>query len=127
MDDDGPYVHQRDGQPTGIVELPVQWLLDDFPFFGVDPRRGMLGQTPPDVAYAAWSQELAGLAAEEGKCFVLTTHPQLIGRASRVRMLERLIEFARATGPVEFLRCRDLALRIAAPGGGPSAIPAGGG
>lgn len=112
MDDDRPYIHQRDGQATGLVELPVQWLLDDFPFFGVNPQRGMLGQTPPEVAYAAWSAELAGLAREEGSCFVLTMHPQLIGRASRVLLLERLIRFARALGPMAFLRCRDLAERV---------------
>jgi peptidoglycan-N-acetylglucosamine deacetylase len=101
--------------------LPVQWLLDDFPFFGVNPQRGMLGQTPPDVAYAAWSAELAGLAREDGACFVLTMHPQLIGRASRVLLLERLITFARSLGPVEFLRCRELAARVASgehPGSG---------
>ena len=112
MDDDRPYVHQRDGRPTGLVELPVQWLLDDFPFFGVNPQRGMLGQTPPDVAFAAWSAELEGLAREEGACFVLTMHPQLIGRASRVLLLERLIGFARTLGPMEFLRCRELAERV---------------
>jgi peptidoglycan-N-acetylglucosamine deacetylase len=112
MDDDRPYIHQRDGQSTGLVELPIQWLLDDHPFFGVNPQRGMLGQTPPDVAYAAWSAELAGLAREEDACFVLTMHPQLIGRASRVLLLERLIAFARSLGPVEFLRCRELAARV---------------
>jgi peptidoglycan-N-acetylglucosamine deacetylase len=112
MDDDRPYIHERDGRATGLVELPVQWLLDDFPYFGVNPQRGMLGQTPPDVAFAAWSTELEGLAREEGACFVLTMHPQLIGRASRVLLLERLIGFARALGPMEFLRCRDLAERV---------------
>lgn len=114
MDDDRPYIHQREreGTATGLVELPVQWLLDDFPFFGVNPQRGMLGQTPPEVAYAAWSAELAGLAREEEACFVLTMHPQLIGRASRVPLLERLITFARSLGPVEFLRCRELAERV---------------
>ena len=112
MDDDRPYVHQRGGKSTGVVELPVQWLLDDFPYFGVNPQRGMLGQTPPDLAYAAWSAELAGLAREEETCFVLTMHPQLIGRASRVLLLERLIAFARSLGSVEFLRCRELAERV---------------
>ena len=112
MDDDRPYIHQRGGQSTGVVELPVQWLLDDFPYFGINPQRGMLGQTPPDLAYAAWSAELAGLAREEGTCFVLTMHPQLIGRASRVLLLERLMAFARSLGPVEFLRCRELAERV---------------
>lgn len=113
MDDDRPYVHQRDGRATSLVELPIQWLLDDFPFFGVTPERGMFGQTPPDHAYQAWSEELAALTREEGTCFVLTMHPQLIGRPSRTATLERLIAFARTLGPVEFLRCRELAERTA--------------
>lgn len=112
MDDDRPYVHQQAGASTGLVELPVQWLLDDFPYFGVNPQRGMLGQTPPDVAYAAWTSELAALSREEGACFVLTMHPQLIGRPSRVMLLERLITYARSLGPVEFLRCKDMAEQV---------------
>ncbi len=116
MDDDRPYVHRRDGRSTGLVELPVQWLLDDFPFFGINPQRGMLGHTPSDVAYAAWSAELSALFNDDEACFVLTMHPQLIGRASRVAMLERLIAYAHSLGQVEFLRCRDLAERVSQTG-----------
>jgi hypothetical protein len=31
MADDRPYELIEDGKPTGIVELPVEWLLDDYP------------------------------------------------------------------------------------------------
>lgn len=125
MDDDRPYIHSRDGTSTGLVELPIQWLLDDFPFFGVTPQRGMFGQTPPEAAYAAWSAELAAMRRESGTCFILTMHPQLIGRPSRAAMLGRLITYARALGSVEFLRCRELAERVAANGAGEAsgAIP----
>ena len=37
MDDDAPYVHDVDG--SRLVELPVQWHLDDFPYWGYAPRR----------------------------------------------------------------------------------------
>lgn len=116
MDDDRPYLHRRDGRSTGLVELPIQWLLDDFPFFGVVPNRGMYGTTPPSVAYDAWREELEALHGEaaSGTCFVLTMHPQCIGRASRVAMLRRLVAFARGLDNVEFLRCRELADRVAA-------------
>ncbi len=113
MDDDRPYIHQRDGRATGLVELPIQWLLDDYPFFGVTPQRGMFGTASPESVYGIWSAELAGLFREEDTCFVLTMHPQLIGRPSRTLMLQRLIAFARGLGSVEFLRCRDLSDRVA--------------
>lgn len=111
MGDDRPYVHQS----APLVELPIQWLLDDFPFFGVVPDRGMYGATPPGVAYAAWWEELEALHAEasRGACCVLTMHPQCIGRASRVAMLRRLIGAARNLADVEFVRCQDLAHRVA--------------
>ena len=43
MADDAPYELLADGKPTGMVELPVEWILDDAPL--MNPR----GQsyTPP--------------------------------------------------------------------------------
>ena len=38
------------------------------------------------------------LANEGDKIFVLKLHPQLIGRSSRVRMLERFIAYMKANG-----------------------------
>jgi peptidoglycan/xylan/chitin deacetylase (PgdA/CDA1 family) len=32
MADDSPYELLQRGQPTGLVELPVQWILDDAPY-----------------------------------------------------------------------------------------------
>ena len=36
MASDDPYELLLDGQPTGIVELPIERILDDFPYFGGD-------------------------------------------------------------------------------------------
>lgn len=33
MDDYYPYFVKKDGEKTGLVELPVNWMLDDAPFF----------------------------------------------------------------------------------------------
>ena len=35
MSDDRPYELLQNGQPTGMVEIPVEWILDDAPLFGV--------------------------------------------------------------------------------------------
>ena len=36
MADDSPYELLQNGRPTGLVEIPVEWILDDAPLF--DPR-----------------------------------------------------------------------------------------
>jgi hypothetical protein len=35
MADDRPYELIAEGQKTGLVELPVEWILDDWPFFQI--------------------------------------------------------------------------------------------
>ena len=117
MDSDGPYRH-----PGDIVELPVQWLLDDAPFFLFRAPFSRPIQ-PLSVAYETWSEEFQALydehqdpapprpgqAPDTGKCFVLTLHPQLIGRPSRVAMLDRLLFHMQDFPGARFLRCADLA------------------
>ena len=39
MVDDSPYEILADGEPTGIIQLPVEWILDDYPYFGRDRFR----------------------------------------------------------------------------------------
>jgi len=111
MDDDRAYVH-----PGGLVELPVQWMLDDAPFFLFRPPYSR-PISPPEAALSTWQAELDAVAAEEGRCFVLTMHPQLSGRASRVALLDRLIAHARDRAGARFMRCADYAREVA---GGPA-------
>ena len=40
-------------------------------------------------------------------------HPQIIGRPARLAMLDRLVAYIKGRDGVEFLRCRDLAGRMA--------------
>ncbi len=39
MADDRPYEMPRVGQPTGVVQLPVEWILDDAPTSGTTVPR----------------------------------------------------------------------------------------
>ena len=87
MGDDLPYV-ERHGERS-ILELPVQWLLDDWPQFGYGIDGG--GQIAnPDKVFQIWSEEFDGLY-EEGGYFMLTMHPEVIGRPHRMALLDRLI------------------------------------
>ena len=76
---------------NGIVELPVQWLLDDAIFFRYTAGpRDKGAPTNPDQVLANWIQEFDGIR-KYGGLFMLTMHPWLTGRAQRIALLERLI------------------------------------
>ncbi len=107
MDDDAPYLHTVDGRATQLVELPIQWMNDDAPFFMFRPPYYRPIQ-PASHPYEIWTEELQALYHEAGKIFVLTMHPQIIGRPSRAQMLKRFIAFARSLGKVEFRQCREV-------------------
>jgi len=112
MADDDPYEITADGQPTGIVELPVEWILDEAPL--VNPR-GNAYSTPRDLAHV-WIDEF-DKAREEGGMFILTTHPHLIGHRSRIVALELLIEHIRSQPDVWFATHRAAAEYVRTGGG----------
>jgi len=91
MADDRPYEILENGKPTGIVELPVEWLLDDYPYFGFERFTDVRPHITPNEVFEIWSAEF-DKAYEEGTLFVLTMHPKYIGHRSRVAMLEKLIQ-----------------------------------
>ena len=95
MADDVPYELLSDGESTGVVELPVEWILDDYPYFGMNRYGSTRPYTPPSDVYEIWTAEF-DMAYEEGGLFLLTMHPQIIGHRSRIAMLEELIQYMRA-------------------------------
>jgi peptidoglycan/xylan/chitin deacetylase (PgdA/CDA1 family) len=86
MDDIRPYRHR----PSGIVELPVHWTLDDAPHFSFSGASWTKKIATVDEVRAIWSDELAGLHRLGGSA-ILTMHPQVIGRPGRLRLLEETI------------------------------------
>ncbi len=105
MGNDVPYeVESEDGS---LVEVPVQWLLDDAPLF-----RHVYGATnaiaDPGRVLQLWSREFAAMHAENG-CFVLTCHPFVSGRASRIALLEELVASMRRSRGVWFATCEEVA------------------
>jgi|TARA_B110000438_G_scaffold303621_1_gene366032 peptidoglycan/xylan/chitin deacetylase (PgdA/CDA1 family) len=97
MHDDRPYELLQDGEPTGIVELPVEWILDDAPLFNPLGSRYM---NPRDVMQV-WIDEF-DRAWEEGTMFLLTMHPHVIGHRSRIIALEGLIDHIKTKDGVWF-------------------------
>ncbi|MFP6828292.1 MAG: polysaccharide deacetylase [Gammaproteobacteria bacterium] len=108
MADDMPYELLSNGEPTDVVELPVEWILDDYPYFGMNRAADIRPYTPPSDVYEIWTREF-DVAYEEGSMFLLTMHPQIIGHRSRITMLEELIQYMRSKPGVWFATHEDVA------------------
>jgi peptidoglycan/xylan/chitin deacetylase (PgdA/CDA1 family) len=110
MDNDAPYLHPVESSAGPIVELPIQWILDDAPFF-MFSRPAVRPISALSNAYEHWSEEFEGLYAERdrNKIYVLTMHPFISGRPSRVRLLEKLIDLIQQHPDVAFYTCEDVA------------------
>ena len=102
LDSDLPYFHET---PHGrLVELPTAWCNNDAPFFQFSslPPVGNGIWSQQDV-FEIWSEEFEGMY-DEGGFFNLMGHPQIIGRPSRLRMLERVVRQIRGKGNVWFAK-----------------------
>jgi len=108
MADDSPYEILEDGKPTGVVELPVEWILDDYPYFGFDRFTSVRPQATPDEVLSIWAAEF-DKAYAEGGLFILTMHPKYIGHRSRIVMLEKLIQHILERKDVWFATHEDIA------------------
>jgi peptidoglycan/xylan/chitin deacetylase (PgdA/CDA1 family) len=89
IDSDLPYIHEQ-----GIVELPVDFSLEDWLYFGYNfvpafPFHG--GFMPADQVLQWYIREFRGVH-KYGRFFSILHHPQLEGRPGRIAMTEELIE-----------------------------------
>lgn len=89
--DDDPYEILQDGQPTGMVELPVEWIRDDAVYFMMNRCGAQRPYTPPADVLDIFLREFEGAYAEGG-LFLLTMHPHVTGYRSRIFILEQLLE-----------------------------------
>jgi peptidoglycan-N-acetylglucosamine deacetylase len=89
MDADHPY--ELAVGATSLVEIPIQWALDDWEQYCFVPDFSGTGliESPAKVG-EMWRLEFEAMRAERG-CFVLTNHPFLTGRPSRAAALESLV------------------------------------
>ena len=68
----------------------------------------------PDEVYASWAAEFEGLY-HYGRAFILTMHPQYIGRPGRLMMLDRLLHHIKTFPNVTFMTGQEMASLWAAP------------
>ncbi|MEW2544295.1 polysaccharide deacetylase [Streptomyces sp. NPDC047002] len=119
MADDDPYELLADGEATGVVEIPVEWIRDDAPYFNMDRYTGLRPYTPPRSVLGIWRDEF-DQAYREGGVFQLTMHPHFIGHRSRLPVLAELLDHISAHPGVWFTTHADLARHVAAQAGLPA-------
>jgi peptidoglycan/xylan/chitin deacetylase (PgdA/CDA1 family) len=112
MGDDRPYEIVAQGKPIGLVELPVEWILDDFTYYSYDRASSAYHRMGDDDVYQIYKAEF-DKAYEEGTLFLLTMHPFVSGHRSRIAQLERLVAYIKSKPGVWFATHQDVA-RVAA-------------
>ncbi len=85
-----------DGQPTGLIEIPVNWILDDSPMIGPT------GDFPSPSMIMETFKDDFDLAYKDGSVYMLTMHPHITGQRSRIRYLEELILYMKSKPGVWF-------------------------
>jgi peptidoglycan/xylan/chitin deacetylase (PgdA/CDA1 family) len=98
---------------TALIEIPIHWVLDDAAYWLYSVRTPGKSMQPLESVEYYWRSEFDALLEEfreevrrqgdSDLCFVLTCHPQIIGRPARMAMLDRLAQHMADTKSVEFL------------------------
>ena len=98
------------GESTPLIEIPVAWELDDFPYFTFLNKPLYSGLRNPKDVFLCWKGEFdyCHTYVKNG-VFTLTMHPQIIGRGPRMVMLERLVDHMRQQSNVTFLTVAEAA------------------
>jgi peptidoglycan/xylan/chitin deacetylase (PgdA/CDA1 family) len=122
MDADVPYelaVGER-----SLVEIPIQWALDDWEQFCYLPDISGSGLIEsPRKAREIWQLEFEALR-RVGGCWVLTNHPFLTGRPSRAAELDDLMRHVLDHTDVWTAGLGEIAEHVRAQGLPPRTIPA---
>jgi peptidoglycan/xylan/chitin deacetylase (PgdA/CDA1 family) len=104
MDDIRPYRHVG----SSIVEVPIQWILDDAAHFWFDVDAWTKKISTTSEFRAIWQEEFLGIRRLGGAC-IFTMHPQIIGRPGRLETLERIIGFVGGHDDVWLATCAEIA------------------
>lgn len=108
---DRPYWVEDQGKRTNMVEVPSAWeLCDSSHFLFAYSPTYLVGLSGPSKVEEIWREDFDGMYEEGGDvCYVLTMHPQIIGRHHRLRMLERVINHVQQHDGVWFAQMQEIA------------------
>src|SRR5262245_35129652 len=108
---DEPYEILSNGAPSGVIELPISEVGNDYVYYG-ETANGALPS--PDAVFAIYKAEF-DLALQEQTMFILTQHPHVGGRRSRIVQLDKLITYIKSKGEVWFATMEQVANYVKEP------------
>jgi len=82
------YELELNGKPTGVVELPVEWIRDDAVYFNMNRFASLRPYTPPADVFDIFKREFDA-AYDSARALVEVFEPQLAGRWLAVAGLDR--------------------------------------
>lgn len=107
MDDDQPYRLRLEGRESHLVELPVTFAFNDTSYFAYTFGLAKPFLTPREVE-GVYRDEFDAMYKEQKYCMFML-HPQVIGRPSRLDMLERTVEYMKSKPGVWFATALEVA------------------
>jgi peptidoglycan/xylan/chitin deacetylase (PgdA/CDA1 family) len=113
MADEEPYELLIEGEPSGVAEIPVEWLRDDAVYFLFNRNPATRPYTTPEEVLRIFTREFDA-AWEEGSVFQLVMHPFVIGYRSRIWILDELLRHAASRGRVWLTSHAELARHVLA-------------
>lgn len=97
-DSDGPFIHEIDGKPIPLVEVPKDSILDDTAYdMYTECASVHFNLRSGEEMTAVWREEFDALA-EEHRMINFVMHPQFVGRPHNICHLRKLIQYMKANG-----------------------------
>jgi peptidoglycan/xylan/chitin deacetylase (PgdA/CDA1 family) len=100
---DEPYEIVSNGEPTGMVELAIDWTLTETPYLG---RGGTMPS--PELLYQLYKDEFDG-AYRDKTMLILTLHPHVTGHRAPMQHLEQFVTYMQSKPGVWFATCEQIA------------------
>jgi peptidoglycan/xylan/chitin deacetylase (PgdA/CDA1 family) len=106
MGRDEPYEINAHGQPTGVIELPLNAILNDEPYFTTSRSF-----PAPELIFKVYQDEF-DVAYREGTMLMLTLHPYVSGHRSRILYLDNLLTYIKSKPGVWFATAEQVARHL---------------
>jgi peptidoglycan-N-acetylglucosamine deacetylase len=103
---DEPYEIIARGQDTGLIELPLEPILNDEPYFTT--TRSF---PAPESIFRVYQDEF-DVAYREGTMLMLTLHPYVVGHRSRIGYLDKLLVYMKSKPGVWFATGEQIASHV---------------
>jgi peptidoglycan/xylan/chitin deacetylase (PgdA/CDA1 family) len=104
MGSEKPFLHEIDSEKSRLLEIPVSYILDDWPFY-------YDWGSPCRIVLETWLEEFTA-RYNDASVFCLTMHPLITGRPSRLKILKKLVERIKKQPKIEFMRMNDYYERV---------------